>query len=281
MSNKTKKSKVPEMSFWEHIDAFRSILIRMVLVVLGLMIFFFVYMRFIFDTIILAPCRGDFILYQLFNQITQYLSFVPEFSTENFNVELINIKLASQFFIHMSTSFWLAIVFAFPIILYLIWGFIKPALYKNELKGIRTALSLGSIMFYIGIACGYLVIFPVTLRFLAEYQVSTSVPNQISLDSYMDNFLALIFIMGVTFEMPLLAWTLSAVGILKRSFFRKFRRYAIVILLVTAAIITPTGDPFTLMLVFCPLFLLYELSALLVKKDEPIDDDDDPKAEQD
>ncbi len=254
------------MSFWGHLDAFRSILIRMVLVVLGLMIIFFIYMKDIFDSIILAPCKGDFILYQLFNKITQYISFVPEFSTENFSVELINIQLASQFFIHMSTSCWLALVFAFPILLYLMWGFVKPALYQNEIKGIRIALSLGSIMFYIGIACGYLVIFPITLRFLADYQVSALVPNQISLDSYMDNFLAMIFIMGITFEMPLLAWTLSAIGVIKRSFFSTFRRYAIVILLIMAAIITPTGDPFTLMLVFCPLYLLYEFSALLVKK---------------
>ena len=111
------------------------------------------------------------------------------------------------------------------------------------------------------------------LRFLADYQVSAMIPNQISLDSYMDTFLMLLFVMGLVFEMPLVAWVLSKIGLLTRGFFRRYRRHAVVVLLILAAVITPTGDPFTLMIVFIPLYLLYELSALIVKPAPPVDDE--------
>ena len=123
-------------------------------------------------------------------------------------------------------------------------------------------------MFFLGVLVGYYVVFPVTLRFLADYHVSQLVPNQISLDSYMDTFLMLIFVMGLIFELPLVAWLLGVLGVLHRGFFRTYRRHAIVALLVLAAIITPTGDPFTLMVVFLPIYLLYEVSAYLVPKQD-------------
>ena len=137
----------------------------------------------------------------------------------------------------------------------------------------KLAFSLGVLMFDMGLAVGYFVVFPVTLRFLADYQVSAMIPNQISLDSYMDTFLMLLFVMGLVFEMPLVAWVLSKIGLLTRGFFRRYRRHAVVVLLILAAVITPTGDPFTLMIVFIPLYLLYELSALIVKPAPPVDDE--------
>lgn len=256
---------LPEMSFWDHLDALRAVLIKVVLVLLVFTVALFACMPRIFDSVILAPCNGDFLLYRLFQHMTAGIPFAPQFTTDGFHVNLINIQLASQFFIHMSTSFWLALVLAFPVVLYLVWTFVRPALYANERHGVRLAFSLGVVMFYLGIAVGYFVVFPITLRFLADYHVSDMIPNQISLDSYMDTFLMLIFVMGVVFELPLLAWLLGNVGVLRRGFFSTYRRHAIVALLVLAAIITPTGDPFTLMVVFLPIYLLYEVSAMLVK----------------
>ena len=255
-----------EMSFWDHLEELRHTFFKIGGVLVVFAIAFFIFMPDIFDLIILAPCRGDFILYQLFEDITARFPSLPQFSTEGFKVELINIKLASQFFIHMTTSLWLAVVFAFPFVVWLLWNFIKPALYENERKGSERAFLLGVSMFFLGVAVGYFVVFPITLRFLAEYKVSELVPNQISLDSYMDNFLMLIFIMGIVFEMPLVAWLLSKMGFLYREFFARYRRHAIVSLLVLAALITPTGDPFTLCIVFMPLWLLYELSAYFTRK---------------
>jgi len=263
------EEKLQEMSFWDHIDALRSVLVRVVIVLVVTAIGLFCLMPTIFDSVILAPCAGDFVLYRFFERITASASWLPQFTTSDFHVELINIKLASQFFIHMSTSFWLALVLSFPYLLYQLWTFIAPALYPNEKHGVRLAFFIGCVMFFLGVAVGYYIVFPVTLRFLADYHVSQMVPNQIALDSYMDTFLMLIFIMGLIFELPLLAWLLGVVGMLHRQFFKTYRRHAIVMLLVLAAIITPTGDPFTLMVVFLPIYLLYEVSAYLVPKAAP------------
>ncbi|MGN1258427.1 MAG: twin-arginine translocase subunit TatC, partial [Candidatus Limisoma sp.] len=118
---------------------------------------------------------------------------------------------------------------------------------------------------------GYFLVFPITLRFLYQYQLSGNITNMLTLDSYMDNFMMLNLVMGLVFELPLLAWVLSLMGMVRRSFFRRFRRHAVVVLLIVAALITPTGDPITLLIVFLPLYLLYEGSALIVKRDEPTD----------
>lgn len=260
------KEQLQEMSFWDHLDVLRGVLVKIAVVLVAMAIVFFILMPSIFDNIILAPCKGDFVLYRLFESITAGVPGLPQFTTQGFQVNLINIQLASQFFIHMSTSLWLALVFSFPVVIYLLWTFVAPALYENEKRGIKRAFLFGNLMFFLGVAVGYFVVFPVTLRFLADYHVSAMVPNQISLDSYMDTFLMLIFVMGIIFEMPLLAWLLGNIGVLHRSFFKKYRRHAVVALLILAALITPTGDPFTLTIVFLPIYMLYEVSAWLVRK---------------
>ena len=260
------KEQLQEMSFWDHLDALRGVLVKIAVVLMSMAIIFFIFMPGIFDNIILAPCKGDFVLYRIFEKITTGVPGLPQFTTQGFHVDLINIQLASQFFIHMSTSFWLALVFSFPVVIYLLWTFVAPALYDNEKRGIKRAFAFGNLMFFLGVSVGYFVVFPVTLRFLADYHVSAMVPNQISLDSYMDTFLMLIFVMGIIFELPLLAWLLGNIGVLHGGFFKKYRRHAIVALLILAAFITPTGDPFTLTIVFLPIYLLYEMSAWLVKK---------------
>ena len=246
------KGTLEEMSLWDHLDALRAVLIKMIVVLVVATCVLFVFMPQIFDNVILAP-------------------FVPDFSTQGFQVHLINIQLASQFFIHMSSAFWFALVLTFPVLLYLLWTFVSPALYPNEKRGFEIAFWLGLVMFLLGVMVGYFIVFPITLRFLADYHVSQMVPNQISLDSYMDTFLMMIFIMGLVFELPLLAWVLGKFGILHRDFFKKYRRHAVVVLLVLAAVITPTGDPFTLAIVFMPIYILYELSALLVKPQQDSD----------
>lgn len=268
------KEQLQEMSFWDHVGELRSVLVKIAVVLVILAVALFALMPTIFDEVILAPCHGDFCLYRLFESITSGIPSMPQFTADGFEVKLINIQLASQFFIHMSTSFWLAVVIGFPIFIYLLWTFVSPGLYEKEKRGAKRAFFMGMLMFFMGVAVGYFVVFPITLRFLAEYQVSTMVPNQISLDSYMDTFTMLIFLMGLVFEMPLVAWLVGKTGLLHREFFGKYRRHAVVVLLLLAAIITPTGDPFTLTIVFLPVYGLYEFSACLVKS-KPVNDDDD------
>lgn len=259
------QEELKDMSFWDHIDELRSTLIKVAIVLVVMVVGLFAFMPQIFDSVILAPCRGDFVLYRSIAAITALVPEAPQFSTD-FQVELINIQLSSQFFIHLSTSFWLALVFSFPIVVYLLWQFISPALYEDEKRGASLAFLLGNVMFFLGVAVGYFVVFPISLRFFYGYRISELVPNQISLDSYMDSFLMLVFMIGLVFEMPLVSLILSKVGILRRSFFGKFRRHAVIALLVLSALITPS-DPFSMIVVFFPLYVLYEFSALLVKKD--------------
>lgn len=250
------------MGFWDHAEALRGVLLRIAGLILVLSCMLFAAMPHIFDSVILAPCRPDFILYRWLAKLPG--AMLPDAATGGFEVHLINIRLASQFFIHMTTSFWLAIVLGFPMCVYLLWGFVAPGLYEEEKRGMRTAFLAGNLMFFLGVATGYFLVFPLTLRFLADYQLSAMIPNQISLDSYMDNFLMLILVMGIVFELPLVTWLIGKTGVLKRDFFNRFRRHAIVVLLVAAAVITPSGDPFTLMVVFLPLYILWELSAFAV-----------------
>lgn len=257
------------MGFWDHAEALRGVLLRMAAVIVVLTVGLFAAMPHIFDSVILAPCRGDFILYRWLDSISA-TSLMPGGSGGDFEVHLINIRLASQFFIHMSTSFWLAVVLAFPICVWLLWGFIAPGLYEEEKRGARGVFLAGNLMFFLGVATGYFLVFPLTLRFLADYQLSALIPNQISLDSYMDNFMMLILVMGIVFELPLVAWMLGKAGIVSRGLFNRYRRHAVVALLVAAAVITPTGDPFTLMVVFLPLYLLWELSALTLPSERSL-----------
>lgn len=257
------------MGFWDHAEALRGVLLRIAGLILVLSCVLFAAMPHIFDSVILAPCHSDFILYRWLNKLPG--AMLPDAATGGFEVHLINIHLASQFFIHVTTSFWLAIVLGFPMCVYLLWGFVAPGLYENEKRGMRTAFLAGNLMFFLGVATGYFLVFPLTLRFLADYQLSAMIPNQISLDSYMDNFLMLILVMGIVFELPLVTWLIGKTGVLKRDFFNRFRRHAIVVLLIAAAVITPSGDPFTLMVVFLPLYILWELSAFAVPANEKYD----------
>ena len=250
------------MSFWGHLEVLRGVLWRIVAITAAIAVGLFIGMHWIFDNVILAPCNSNFPLYQFFDYI---LANTIGGASEQFQVTLINIKLASQFYIHISTSCWLALTIAFPFIIYQLWGFISPALYENEKRGVKSAFFFGNIMFYLGIAVGYYLVFPLTLRFLGTYQVSSEVANQISLQSYISMFTWMILIMGVVFEMPSLAAILSRLGILTRNFLKKYRRHAFVVLLMMAAFITPSGDPFTLMAVGLPLYGLYELSILVCR----------------
>jgi sec-independent protein translocase protein TatC len=257
------------MTFWDHLDELRGVLFRIGGVVIALAIAFFFVMRWFFDHVIMWPCRADFPLYPMLSFINGDGDFLPNLSNADFSVKVINITLGSQLMTHLSASLWMALAFSFPLIIYLLWGFISPGLYENERRGARKAFLFGNVMFYLGVLVGYFIVFPLALRFLSEYQLSASIENTLTLDSYMDNFYSIIVALGVVFELPLLAWMLGKMGLLKRSFFKKYRRHAIVGLAALSAFITPTSDVFTLAVVFCPLYCLWEFSSRLVPKADP------------
>ncbi|MDD4656611.1 MAG: twin-arginine translocase subunit TatC [Bacteroidales bacterium] len=253
-----------EMSFWDHLDELRGVLFRSAISVFVLLIVIFPNKNFVFETIIFAPINSDFILYRWFESLAKLLS-IPAMAPAPFNIELINIDLSAQFFTHVSVSLTLAFILSVPFILYQFWSFLSPALYNQEKRSVRKAFGFGSILFFLGVAVGYFFVFPLTLRFLGTYQVSDWVVNQISLNSYISMFTWLILIMGVVFEMPALAAILSRLGIINKSMLKKYRKHAFTILIIIAAIITPSGDAFTLFIVGTPLYLLYEFSILICR----------------
>lgn len=270
-----------EMSFWDHLEEFRWTLIRSFAALFIFAIVGFIVMPYLFENVILAPTKPDFIFYRALCKVSSHLSILPDFCDETMQIQIFNIKMATQFFTHMSTSFWLALLLTFPYLVFEIWKFISPALYENEKKNFRWIFVFGTVMFFLGCAVGYFMVFPMTLRFLATYQLSELIIEQVSLEDYMNKFLLLIFMMGILFELPLLSWLLSKLGLINRSFFKKFRKHAVVVLLVLSAVITPSGDPFTLMVVFLPVYFLYEMSAYFVKKAPAGDEYDDEDDEDD
>ena len=250
------------MTFWEHLDELRKVLFRSAIVIVALMAGIFMAKDFVFNKVVFAPINSDFALYKLIDKVLVMMEMptLPEFK-----LSLINIDPSAQFFIHISTTFYFALVLAVPFIVYQLWKFVSPALYENEKRAAKGAFAFAGVLFLLGVLVGYYLIFPLTLRFLGTYQVSYEVANQISLQSYISMFTWLILIMGVVFEMPSLAVILSKIGILTKSFLKKYRRHAFVIMLVLAAFIPPSGDPFPLMAVGLPLYGLYELSILVCR----------------
>ncbi len=274
-----------EMTFWDHLETLRWVLVRVIGVWIVLAVGYFIAMPYLFDNVILAPCHNDFAFYDFLRFIGEKLHLDDEFFTQSMDVKIVNINLGAPFFIHMTTSLMLSVVTAVPYLFFEIWRFVRPALYPKEQKGVVKALALGTVMFFIGVLMGYFMVFPLALRFLSGYMLSSSIENMLSLNSYIDNFTMLILCMGLAFELPLVTWLLSLMGLITRSFLREYRRHAIVVIVILAAVITPTSDPFTLSVVAIPLYLLYEMSILMVrdKKKGVADDseeDDVPEGEE-
>ena len=252
-------------TFWEHLDELRSALIRIICAGLLCGIVAFILKEWLFD-FILAPSKSNFITYRLFNS----LSGLTGVEVEDFSVTMINTALAQQFIIHMKTAFIVGLLCASPYILYCVMHFIAPALYNAEKRLIFGVVGSGYAMFLMGMALCYLLIFPLTFRFLGTYQVSEEVTNMISLESYISTLTGMSFMMGVVFELPLICWLMAKMGILKAAMMRNYRKHAVVAILVVAAIITPTADAFTLALVSLPMYLLYEISIRVVSNTKQI-----------
>lgn len=192
--------------------------------------------------------------------------FLPVIFGSSPEVQLINTELTRQFVVHMMTSLYVGIIVAAPYIIFELYRFISPGLYENERRYTTPLVIASYFMFMMGIIFCYFILFPITFRFLANYQVDTSIQNLISLESYIDTLVFLSLAMGIIFEIPILSWLLGRLGILHRQHMQQYRRHAIVIILIIAAIITPTSDAITLAIVSLPMYLLYEVSILLVPR---------------
>ncbi len=227
-----------ELSFWEHLDELRSVLIKSICAWVV--------------AFIAAFCLKDWIFAWLLKQLGN-------------DQTLVNLDITGQFVTHIQVSLCIGFVIALPLIIYWLYGFVAPALYASEKRHTVIFLICSILLFAAGVALNYFLIFPLSFRFLTLYEVSPIVENHISLGSYISLLLVLSIIMGLLFEVPVLTWILSSLGILRREYMQKYRRHVFVGILILAAVITPTGDPFTLLLVTMPVYLLYELSIWIIK----------------
>ncbi len=254
--------EVNQMTFWEHLEEFRSILLKAIVLTVAFSSIAFVFKDELFQ-IVLAPKNANFITYRILNNCG---SLFGQSGSVTFYIGLINTGLAEQFVIHMKTAMWAGFLCALPYIIYLLFRFIAPALHEEELKYTTYIGGWGYLMFVLGVLSSYFLVFPLTFHFLGTYQVSPEVANMISLQSYMDTLIMLSLAMGIVFEMPLLSWLLGKMNILSSDMMRKYRRHSYVAILTIAAIITPTSDVFTLLVVSLPMGILYEISIMITGK---------------
>ncbi len=261
-----KQQQQKVLTFWDHLEELRLVLFHIAVAVVVLMLIAFLFKDELF-AIVLAPKNADFIIYHLFCRIADAVS-IPSLCPEAFYVKIINTQLAAQFITHMSVSFYAGFLLASPYVIYQLFRFVSPALYENERRYSTRVIGWGYLLFIMGVLLNYFLIFPLTFRFLATYQVSMEVENTITLSSYMDTLMMMSLMMGIVFEIPILCWLFAKLGFLTADFMKRYRRHAIVIVLIVGAIITPTSDVFTLMMVSVPMYLLYETSIWIVSRTE-------------
>ncbi len=261
------KKKEENTSFWGHVDLLRTYLIRSFLAIFVLSVLAFFYKDFIFDIIIMSPSDTHFITYRALCKLGMLIHF-DGLCFSPFTLNLMNIELAGQFRYHLLISVISGIVVAFPFIAWQLWLFVKPALNSKELKQARGMVSYISGLFLTGILFGYYVVVPLTVNFLATYELSPNIKNQITVGSYISTVSVLTLSMGLVFELPVLVFFLTKIGLLSTKFLRKYRKHAIVVIFIVAGFITPSTDMFSQTLVAMPLWALYEISIFISRRVE-------------
>ncbi len=256
--------KQEKLSFWDHLIILRKHLLRMVTAMIILAAGAFCCKNFIFDYIILTPKSSSFITNQWLCEVSKKLN-VSGFCDQENALQIINVNMSGQFMTHIYISLMMALIAGAPYLIWELWHFVKPALKQNEEKYAgRTVLS-ASLLFYFGVFFSYFLIVPLTINFLGTYQVSAEVSNMINLSSYISTVMNLLLAVGLIFELPVIVYFLSKIGIVTPALMRKYRKIMIIVILFVAAIITPP-DAFSQIMITIPLYLLYELSIFISAK---------------
>lgn len=257
-----------EMTFVDHLEALRWHIVRSLLAVIVLAIFIFIKMDWVFERVIAGPLQNDFISYKLLCQFSHYLGVGDTLCMPAINVKLQAIEFSSQFMSSITIAFVGGFIAAFPYIFWEFWLFVKPALKPSELKSTRGSIFFVSFFFFTGAAFGYFLLGPFTFNFLSNYSLGTShlLETRPTLNDYLDNLVNIIIGCGLAFELPVLAYVLTKIGLVTPELLASSRKYAIVVILVVAAVITPSPDWSSQMLVFVPLFLLYQLSIVVSRR---------------
>lgn len=252
------------MTFGGHLDVLRKIIMRILVVSLIFATIIFVFKDTTFD-VLLSPSEWDFCTYRFLEKFMRM--FNPKFSFDEFHIDLIATDLSSQFMTHITTSIYLGLLCASPFVLYELFKFVSPALLESERKYSVQIVCAIYLLFVIGVLMSYFILFPISFRFLGTYSVADKVHSSITLDSYISTFVTLTLMMGLVFQLPVIAYVLGRMGMVQSSYLIKYRRYAFLTICVIAAIITPP-DIMTLILVAIPLYMLYEISIKVIKSIE-------------
>ncbi len=257
-----------EMGFFDHVEVLRWHLVRSVGAIALLAIVFFLNSGFVFDKLLFGPTKDNFITYQALCSIAQRFNLPETLCVGGMHVQLMNTELFGQFITQLKTAFVLGFIVAFPYVLWELWRFVRPALMEQEAKSVSKVIFFSSVFFFVGVAFSYFIIVPFSVNFAFNYIVSEQIDNRITLDNYISFFTMMSLGIGLIFELPMIAIILARFGILTSTTMKTFRRHAIVVILIVAAIITPSPDVFTQMLVAVPMYILYELSIFAAKRVE-------------
>lgn len=259
------KNLEAEMSFFDHLEVLRWHLVRSAIAVIVFMVLAFTFYDFIFDDIIMGPKHADFWTYRMMCKIAEVFN-IPGFCVTEVPGTIINTQMAGQFILQINSSLIIAVVMGFPYLLYEVWLFVKPALTDIERKSASGFVFYATLLFVLGICFGYFVVTPLAINFLANYSISDDISNTITIDNYLSFVATLTLGCGIVFELPIIVFILSKIGVLTPQFMRASRRYAVVVILLLAAMITPTPDIITMLTVSFPMFLLYELSIVVASR---------------
>lgn len=253
-----------EMSFLDHLEELRWHLIRSVLAIVLVAVAAFVMSDFIFDTVIFGPKKMDFPTYRFFCNIATFFSITSEFCAESLPFTIQNRTMAGQFSAHIWTSIWAGFILAFPYILWELWRFISPGLHSNERKHSRGFIFVASTLFFMGVLFGYYIVAPLSINFLGTYQVSKEVLNEIDISSFIATVRSSVIACGIMFELPIVIFFLTKVGLVTPEILKKYRKIALVVVLMLSAIITPP-DVTSQIVVAIPVLILYQVSIYISK----------------
>lgn len=258
-----------EMTFLDHLEELRWHIIRAFSAILLFTVIAFISKDFIFGVLILGPSKPDFATYKFFCYLAQ-LWDMPTLCIDKLNFTLQSRQMTGQFMMHITSSFVAGFIVAFPYVCWEVWRFIKPGLYIKERKATSGIVFFVTLLFVIGLLFGYYVISPMSINFLANYQLDPSILNQFDITSYISTLVMMVLASGLMFQLPMVIWVLTKIGIITPNFMRTYRRHSIMVILIIAAIITPSPDIFSQILVAFPLYILYEgsifISAYELKK---------------
>jgi sec-independent protein translocase protein TatC len=264
-----KKNK-SEMSFLDHLEELRWLLVRSTIAIIIMAAAVYFVSDYIFDTIIFGPTKADFITYRFFCEASHYIGFADSICIEELPFTIQNTSMEGQVNVFIWTCITAGFILAFPFVLWELWKFISPALYEHERKNAVLFIFIASFLFFLGVLFGYFVVVPMSVNFVATFSVSDVVKNEFNLESYIGMIKTSVIASGIYFELPIIIYFLTKLGLVSANFLRTYRKYAIVIVLIVAAIVTPP-DAVSQITVAIPMLLIYEasifLSAFVAKKE--------------